>query len=207
MPAALGGTLLAAAASVKLAPAAGLPVLIRRRGWKAAVIFALVAGLLAVPFLDVGRQMAAGLGEYVRRWSFYAGPHALLALLPGGAAAAKWIAAAAVGGLALAAARWRWSLERALFWILGGGLLLSPTLHPWYLLWILPLAALRRSRGWILFTGLAFLPYGYLDRFLATGEWPQPWWLRALLWVPPVTLLAWDAVRRSAGGRHGRHSS
>ncbi|MFB6240645.1 MAG: hypothetical protein ABEJ46_03640, partial [Gemmatimonadota bacterium] len=59
---------------------------------------------------------------------------------------------------------------------------------------------LRGSRGWVLFTGTAFLGYWFHDHFLATGSWPQPAWLSALTWVPPLALLAWDALR-------GRHST
>lgn len=196
----LGGASLAAATAVKLGPAAGLPALVRRNGWRAGAGFGAVLALVSLPYVGAGDAIFAGLVEYVRRWSFHPGPHALLALLPGGGTMARWAAGLAVGAVALAAAWRRWSLERALFWTLGAGLLLSPTLHPWYLLWILPLAALRGSRGWILFTGLAFLSYAHLDRFLATGQWPQPAWLAALMWVPPLALLAVDAARGRRSG-------
>lgn len=53
----------------------------------------------------------------------------------------------------------RIDLPRKIFILLGWSLLLTPTLHPWYLLWILPFAALYGNAGWILFSGLAILFY------------------------------------------------
>ena len=69
------------------------------------------------------------------------------------------------------------------------------TVHPWYVLWALPFAALRRNRAWIMLTGLVLLGYWGLEAFHARGEWPQPLWARLLLWVPVFGLLAFDSLR------------
>ena len=199
-----GAAWLALSAGVKFAPAAALPALWRRRGGRAALVFAGVAAALALPYLvGAGTAMAGGLSEYARRWSFNPGPHRLLAALAGGADAARWTGGAAVAAVAGWAAWRRWPLGRALLWTIGAGLLASPTLHPWYLLWVLPMAALRGSRGWILFTGTALLGYWHYDRFLESGTWPQPAWLSALTWAPPLLLLLADGLRelRDGGGR------
>jgi hypothetical protein len=58
-------------------------------------------------------------------------------------------------------------------------LLAAPTVHPWYVLWLVPFA-LRDRRGWshgaLVFSGLVLI--GYLawlsDR--QGGEWLVPWW-------------------------------
>ena len=96
---------------------------------------------------------------------------------------------------------WRsYDAERALFWILGAGLLLSPTVHPWYVLWALPFAALRGNRGWILLSGLVFLGYWGLETYHTQGVWPQPVWARVLIWAPVFGLFAYDAVKLSGRG-------
>ncbi len=87
--------------------------------------------------------------------------------------------------------------ERESFLVLGGILLLSPTLHPWYLLWVLPFAALFVSRGFILLAALVPLAY-------TAGEAGVPWAIRCMEFLPPLLLLAWDGarsrtVRRSMG--------
>lgn len=190
----MAGGALGVATAVKFAPAAGLPALVRRHGWRAAAAFTLALGLLAAPYLGAGSRIWAGLAEYLARWSFHPGPFGILEWAVG-STAAKGAAAAAVAGLALRAGREGWSLERALFWTVGAALLLTPTLHPWYLLWILPFAALRIRPGWLLFTGTAFLSYFHLDLFTRTGDWPQPVWLTLLIWVPPLAVMAWRPWR------------
>jgi hypothetical protein len=42
---------------------------------------------------------------------------------------------------------------------LGGAILLAPTLHPWYVLWVLPIAAVQAAGGWLLFGALVPLQY------------------------------------------------
>lgn len=187
----------------KLAPAAALPPLTRRLGGRFAAAFLATCLLLYLPYAGAGARLFAGLGTYAEHWRFMEGPFSLLeAALPGPRAPR-----AAAGMLVLGVVAWttfrRYDPERALFWILGTGLLLTPTLHPWYVLWILPLAALRASPPWILLGGLAFLGYFGLDAWQAAGVWPQPLWLRLLLWGPVLALLALEAWPAGGGARRG----
>ncbi|MXX72130.1 MAG: DUF2029 domain-containing protein, partial [Gemmatimonadetes bacterium] len=191
------GALLAAATTVKLAPAAALPALIRRHGWTTAAAFATVCAALYLPFAGAGpTALTEGLRTFARHWSANEGAFALIRALVSDPVHAR--VAASAGVLAVVAyVTWRgFSIERALFWIIGAGLLLSPTVHPWYVLWVLPMAALRDSRPFLLLGGLAFLGYWGLASYEATGVWPQPAWTRAAMWVPVWLLLLWTAVPR-----------
>lgn len=108
-----------------------------------------------------------------------------------------WPPSVARGLLALAAVAWigvcvrRQQREpgREALAILGGVLLLSPTLHPWYLLWLLPLAAAYQSGPWLLLAGLVPLAY-------AGGEGDVPLPLRIAEYAPPLLLAGWLRVRR-----------
>ena len=44
--------------------------------------------------------------------------------------------------------KFRADWRRSAFWVLGAALLLSPVLHPWYVIWILPLAVWRGQIAW-----------------------------------------------------------
>lgn len=84
------------------------------------------------------------------------------------------------------------------FLILGGYLVTSATVMPWYLLWVLPCAVLRPGHAWIALTGLSLLSYLiYIDQI------EHPWWL----WVEHLgffVLLAWEQrkARTAPGGRN-----
>ena len=205
----LTGALLAAATLVKFAPAAALPAVVRRHGPATLLAFAAVCAVCYLPFVAVGPiggawpfagtgidALTEGLRTYARHWSANEGAFALIAAAAGDPVRARAAAAALVLAV-VAFVTWRgFSVERALLWILGAGLLLSPTVHPWYVLWVLPMAALRGSRPFLLLGGLAFLGYWGLAAYQATGIWPQPPWIRAAMWVPVWGMLLADPAVR-----------
>ena len=82
---------------------------------------------------------------------------------------------------------------------LGAFLLLTPTLHPWYVLWILPLCAPLakggRTPAWLVLAALAPLGYVPLSGWLSDGVWRDPLWTRTILhgacWA--LVVKAWSA--------------
>jgi hypothetical protein len=94
---------------------------------------------------------------------------------------------------ALATIGWRVrDTETAVFASLAAVLLLSPTLHPWYLLWVLPFAARRRNSAFLYLSFAAPISYALL--------YPVPGLptklVYAIEYVPFGALLVWPAVRR-----------
>jgi hypothetical protein len=193
--AALAGGALALAAMVKVAPAAALPPFLRTMGWRAGVGFGVAGLLVMLPYLDAGPRLLTGLFTYAEHWRFNEALFGALEWMVPGPLGARFAAGVLVIGVVGWVTWQRFPPDRALFWILGSGLLLSPTLHPWYLLWILPLAALRGSRGWLLATGTILLAYWGLGAYQRTGVWPHPDGLRLLIWSPPLLLLLADWIR------------
>ena len=92
--------------------------------------------------------------------------------------------------------------------LFGAALLAAATVYPWYLLWVLPWAALARHRPWLL--AAALLPLVYLPALVGAAATPPPdgggglelfpclW---ALVWLPPAALALGSALTSSAGGR------
>jgi hypothetical protein len=65
-------------------------------------------------------------------------------------------------------------------WIFGVLVIVTPILHPWYLLWVLPLAAIRSVWPFYILAGVIPLAYLPLDGWWAFGVWDlSPWvvWL------------------------------
>jgi hypothetical protein len=98
--------------------------------------------------------------------------------------AANLLARVAAFALWLGALAWAWraraDARRFATVALGGFLLLTPALHPWYVLWILPLVAASASPAWWALAALAPLGYWPLADFRAGAPWHDPIWTRAL---------------------------
>jgi hypothetical protein len=97
-------------------------------------------------------------------------------------------AAMAVAWIATLSFRRTLDAARGTLLAFGGVLLLAPTLHPWYVLWVLPFAAAVLSRGWLLLAAL--VPLAYLG-----GAGEVPVWVRCVEFVPALALMAWDGTR------------
>jgi hypothetical protein len=83
---------------------------------------------------------------------------------------------------ALAAVIVRMCLRRAdpltaALWIFGAFVLLTPVLHPWYVLWILPWAVCRREWAWLAFGAALPLVYLPLDGWWGRGVWEEQAWI------------------------------
>lgn len=150
---------LAGTAMVKLYPVLLFPLLWRRFGW--AGIWPGVAAMvgLSIPYAAwfVPSHVFDSLNLYVRLFEFFGGPyfaikHLLLAVTGTDFSKAigpvfRAIFLTGVPIIFLLDAWRNWRIERSMLWILGGFLALSTTVHPWYLLGVLPLTCLRLDRG------------------------------------------------------------
>ncbi len=106
---------------------------------------------------------------------------------------AKGIAAAV--GVGAVYTFWRRGTDpvHANYWLLLLAIFLMPTIHPWYLLWPLPLAAAALDVGWITLTVLAPLSYWILVGAGAdSSTWVEPGWVRFAIWVPALAVWAWQ---------------
>ncbi len=184
---AAAGALLGVAALVKLYPAA-LLVLLPLSAWPAAVpAFVAVALIGYAPATLAGASVLGSLPRYLVQEYFNIG--LVRTLLPSPAvsvaAAALWVVGVATIG------RDRGFAARAVP-LIGGLLLLSPNMFPWYAVWLVPFLAWSPSVPWIAFTGSIAFAYA----FFLGDPWAIPAWARALEFAPLVAgVLAW-AVRR-----------
>jgi hypothetical protein len=80
--------------------------------------------------------------------------------------------------------------------VLGAFVLLTPILHPWYVLWVVPLVAVAvgSSPAWCALAALAPLGYEPLGRYLVGEPWRDPIWTRALEHGLAWALLLWKGL-------------
>ncbi len=70
--------------------------------------------------------------------------------------------------------------------------LLSPTVQPWYLCWLVPFITLVPNRAFLLLTGLVGLSYWILTDYSSSGVWQESLWVKLLEYLPFYALLLYD---------------
>jgi alpha-1,6-mannosyltransferase len=200
--AAAAGALAALAALVKFLALPALPFLAPRRRWTVLAAFAGATALLYVPFLEGDVNVLGSLGTYAAKWRsndvFFG------ALVRPGTALdldarlteAKLFAAAAAGAVLVLALLIRASRAGAIATVLGTAVLLSPTVHPWYLAWIVPFLAFRFSGAWLYATIAVLLAYHPIPSYLAGDGWRESTALKVGAALPFLGLGAWELLRR-----------
>ena len=206
---AVSAVLLGLAVGIKIAPVVLLP------GWAFAVgrwrRVAFLLPLVVAPTLGPalrygfpGVPVFAALGRFGRDFRvnepvWWLWEAAGLPGSPGGGGAFSGLALLVCGGLSWWFRRdWR----RGLLWVWGAALLLSPVVHAWYVVWVLPLAAWRgeAARPWFVFSVSTF-GYFLLWQIYPPGRiapWVEPVWLHLLIEIPPLCGLAWTWARNRA---------
>jgi hypothetical protein len=208
---ALAGAALGLGAAVKYLPLIILPAFVRRAGARSSL---LAITVFAACFLPYG--LPRGLEKYATEWRFNATGILLVEealdrthverraalVLAGGDGrkavdtpfdkAPQRIAAALLVAL-VALALSRAELEKAALGSIAAVLALSPVVHPWYFLWVLPFAVTRRSLALIELALAAPVSYSVLLAYDGSREsWHEEAWPRLLLLVPFLGLLVWE---------------
>lgn len=178
-------------AGVKLLPALVLPALLWSAGWRrlwpGLILGTALIVLAALPVLPAGWALLDGITNYATHWSFNGlvfEPLTLLVDPPNARRILVPVAGIGVTGLAI-----RFREHPMALWLGVGAtfVALSPTMHPWYGLWMLaPALALRRWSGAVVGTSLLGA-YGVLSGYdAATGAWSEPTWLWPVTWLPAL---------------------
>lgn len=201
------GVALGAATLLKIYPILLLPAFFGRRRWPLVLGFGATMLLGYLPFLPAaGWQVLGHLPRYL------ADPHevfnpslmGLVLLLAWRVSTAPVLWASWIGRLGLLAAL-AWLLRsRAdsprdllarIFLVGGAATLLTLTLHPWYLLWLVPFLAIQPRPAWIYLTGAVALSYAF---YVVTP--PVRVLIAVLEYLPFLLLLYWQARRPAIAG-------
>ena len=108
---------------------------------------------------------------------------------------AQYLSLLAIGGVAIGVAARRGDAPRAMLWSLGALILLAPTVHPWYLTWLLPALCLRPAWPWLVLAVSMVFAYEGDHLRETTGTWAQPEWVAPAVWWPlMVAAAAWGLM-------------
>jgi len=172
-----------------------LPAVWKRLGPSKWFIALLALALFFGPFYPHLDQHFASVFKVGATWRFNDGAFALLNFITGSSDISKTIAATIFAAVAVTIYRSDMPPLKGAMWLIGSALLLTSTLYPWYLLWLLPFLCFYPQRAWILFTGLVMLSYHVVIRYAAEGVWEESLWVKLGIYAPFFTLLLADTWR------------
>ncbi len=186
-------TSLALAASLKLYPAVVLPALLREKKIRGSILFGVVFLSLYLPYINAGKGIVGFLPAYFENSAeaFNLGLKAyVLKLFP---VANHMLVTFLFALVLLIAAAVVWfkrkdtvSALRFAYVLIGLHLVLaSGSLHPWYLIWIIPILAIFPSPAWL------YLSFAVSLSYLAypSGNYSVDEWVRNIEYLPFFALL------------------
>jgi hypothetical protein len=197
----LAGASLGAAVLFKLFPILLLPALFSRRRYRILVGCGIVILLGYLPFLpDAGFQVLGHLPRFLsdpneQFNSSAMGLVVLLASLVGGSPAywASWTGRVGLLGVLASLAWQKAETSSALFdrlWVVAAAFVLCTlTLHPWYLLWLVPLLVIQARPAWIYLSGAVATSYLFylvapaIRGVIGVVEYVPFFWLLGRAWL------------------------
>ena len=140
--------------------------------------------LVYLPFLLAGSSPFSSLSTYARHWNFNASLYTLGSCFVNNHLALRFLLAGAYAVFWVLVNVYESRRYKRLVWLFFGLLLVSPTVHPWYGLWLLPFLVLEPVFELFLF--VSFLPFSYvvLERYLQAGIWQEHYLVTGLIYLP-----------------------
>ena len=174
---------LAGAVLVKFLPIVFMPVLVRwsnkwfPQNWKSILWLPIILVGGYLPFVMMGGPLWGSLGTYTANWAFNSPVFWIMKTFLGDGLLARKV----IGGMfivfVLIVSFFRYTPLAAGFMIVAGFVILTPTLHPWYLVWFIPFLVFYPRYCWIGFSLMVVLAYEVLIRYRSDGIWEESGWV------------------------------
>ena len=165
-----------------------------RGGWRRVWVFALAAGAPFLVYHSDLREWLEGVRHFGADLAFNGSVHALAWMALGDRPAAASLCAALLLIWVAAVALTQTDPVRGAFWTLGGLIVLSPTVHYWYLAWALIFMPLMPSLAWMTLSGSMALYFLVMSEVRAGRVWGLPSWAQVTIWTVFGVLLLREAL-------------
>jgi hypothetical protein len=164
------------------------PLRRRAHAWAPLVASLGLALLLSTPYLLQGGGLTGSLRRFADEMHYNDSLHALARGIFGADVAHGLLVVGLVGTAIHLVRRGLTDRLKTAAVLLGALLLSLPTVHPWYLMALLPFLCMRPWWGWLCLTGTVALTWLPLAEVSRTGRWVE--W-RALTWIEYAPLFLW----------------
>ena len=152
----------------KFSPVILLPFILLRIGWKYVFLIGLLIFFAYLPYLSLGSRIFEGFFAFSQAWQFNAGVFGMVQWLisfvsDNPSEVARLINGLIITGLVLWLSlkddRSNSNFFKASTTVMGALFILSPTVMPWYISWVLPFALLSKDLLWFAFSILLLLAF------------------------------------------------
>ncbi len=179
----------------------GSLVLVPWWSWHGARRWLLVFGLFTIGVVALRPTMVSAVIDSMsamqqHRAESNSSLYSLLLIVSGSATLARVVCYGLLGAIMVWAAARELDPAQYLLIVFGAGALLSPVLHPWYLLWLIPCFCLWQVPSLVALSGTVVLSYTVWPGYLAHQPWVVPLWARLLEYAPVICLMPLTASRR-----------
>lgn len=181
------------AIQIKFIAAVLIPLYLWRCNWRYAWLIFIPLILPSLFFLDSLPGLFKGLWSFGVMNAFNGPIHGPITyLLNGNIGAASLVVFTLFGFITL----WIiWAIKtpaKAAYLLIASLVLLSPVVHYWYILWVIPFVAIYPSLSWLVLT-LTSGAYFTSTFSVENGEdWLLPFWAMCLMWIPFLLVLAYE---------------
>ena len=173
-----------------------LPACFRPQAVWPVLIFTATIAAGYLPYLEAGEALFTGFLTYAEHWSFNAPAFDILSYVLGNPQWARTVIAVAFALAVILITFNRMPPIQAGFFLVGAFLLLTPTLHPWYAIWMVPFMVFYRQPAWLVFTGLIAISYHVLIRYASEGIWEEAVWVKAVLFGGFALVWAFEWIKK-----------
>ena len=207
------------------------PFLIPGKKFKYVVVLFAVIAVLYLPYISAGKGLFSTLLHFGTQYHFNDSAHFLIFCLCIGSPLASKIVTALIFGTVLfflykkylnlsvtnnnGGSEKRGNIEinnfvlNYAFVAIGTFLILIPTLHPWYLTWIIPFLCFNKNRAWILLTGTVvcyyFMNHELFSKMIWYNDewvWKEVHWLKLPEYLPFYVLLIYGWLKTVLPSRY-----
>ena len=186
------------------------PFMISGKRLKYAIALLSVIAVLYLPYIGAGKGLFSTLFHFGTQYHFNDSAHFLIfCLCLGSPLVSKIITATVFGAVLLYLYKKHLSTHNPeqdinrnepiinfAFLSIGAFLILAPTLHPWYLTWIVPFLCFNKNRAWLVLTGTIvcyhFMNHELFSKMILYNNelvWKEVHWLKLPEYLPFYGLL------------------
>lgn len=174
-----------------------LPLFLKelRNRWYLLFIPFLVLLISYLPYMVSAGKPFESLGIYSMNWTFNGSIFPLIQAIVGDNQIARYIV---LPLLLLWLLYVGWNLESLpgrLYWATFVFLMLTPTVHPWYVAWLALLLPLYFRWSAVVFIAVSALPNIVGAVYQSTGVWIEPQWLPYACYIPVYIVLVWELTK------------